>query len=138
MEPEKLVTIRRFRQGAEAYLSKTKLESEGIDCFVQDEHLISLNWLYSVAIGGVRLQVKSCDVKRAQEILEQQAEIKSEDIVENDKNVIYCPKCNSDKIYYEKFARKKAFISQLLLTIPLPFLKGKWKCYSCGYEWKKG
>ena len=138
MESEKLVTIRRFRQGLEAYLSKSKLESEGIDCFVQDEHLISLNWLYSIAVGGVRLQVKSCDVKQAQEILEQQTEVKSRDILKTDKSITNCPKCNSDKIYYEKFARKKAFISQLLLSIPLPFLKRKWKCYSCGYEWKKG
>ena len=48
-----------------------RLESEGIECFAQDELMAQANPLYSNAIGGIKLQVRSSDVERASEILQE-------------------------------------------------------------------
>jgi len=64
-----LVTIARFSYPTEAHIARTKLETEGIWAFVADEHLITANWLYSNAVGGVKLQVSERNAEQALEIL---------------------------------------------------------------------
>ena len=137
MKYKRLITIGQYSQGAYAHIAKSRLEAEGIESIILDENLILVNWLYSNAIGGVKLQVRSTDVEKAKAIIEEQPETRPEEIKKRDTNLIHCPTCGSDEIYFEKIARKPAFISWILLGIPLPFLKMKWKCYGCGHEWKK-
>ena len=49
-----------------------------------------------------------------------------------------CPFCGSTEVEYEKYSRKWFFLSILLLGFPLPFLKRKWSCRTCGASWKQG
>ena len=65
-----LITIASFDHTLDANLAKTRLEAEGIDCVLTDEHITSMNWFWVPAIGGVRLQVRESDAERAVEILE--------------------------------------------------------------------
>ena len=46
-----------YRDVPEAYIAKGRLEYVGIECLMRDENLIQVNWLYSNAIGGVKLYV---------------------------------------------------------------------------------
>ena len=133
---EKLITIATFSQEIEAHLSKIRLESEGIECFIADEYIVTMNWLYSNAVGGVKLKVKESDVERTIEILRQEPVSTDSvgDRVSEDDNEPRCPKCNSLDVYYEKFSRRLVFASWLLLGVPFPFLKRKWKCRKCGYQ----
>jgi tetratricopeptide (TPR) repeat protein len=64
-----LTTVARFSFPVEAYLARTRLEWAGIPAFVADDRTVMANWLYSNAIGGVRLRVRECDVETAREIL---------------------------------------------------------------------
>lgn len=64
-----LVTICTFSQPYQAELAKAHLEAEGIPAFLSDEYLVSINWLYSNAVGGVRLKVAEPDVEAARKIL---------------------------------------------------------------------
>jgi hypothetical protein len=48
-------TVATFSKPEEAHLFRTRLEAAGIPAYVQDEHLIQMDWLYSNAIGGVRV-----------------------------------------------------------------------------------
>ena len=140
---EKLITIARFSHPEEAYIIAARLESEGISSFVADEHTIKVNWLLSNAIGGVRLQVRESDAAETKRILDLtepniQAAASSEE---------RCPKCNSANIQYERFYLRPIFVLWLL-TFPLsppapyiggftlPFLKRKWRCKTCGHQWK--
>lgn len=68
-EETKLVTVGIYSHVYEADLAISRLESEGIMAFAADEFMANLNWLYSNAIGGVRLQVPAPDAERAREIL---------------------------------------------------------------------
>ncbi len=51
------------------HILKGRLEAEGIPAFIADEEVVTMNWLYSTALGGVRLQVWRQDAERAAEIL---------------------------------------------------------------------
>lgn len=134
----RLVTIATFSQPAEAYVLKAKLETEGIWSFVADELTVTTYWLYSNAIGGVKLQVREQDVERALDILgiQQNSVDLVEDEFDEEDEEPKCPNCNSLNIYYERYANRGLFASWLLLGFPLPFLKRKWRCGDCGYEWK--
>ncbi len=72
MEDEKLVTICEFNQPAEAHIAKSKLESAGIECCIQDE---LGNLLYANAVCSVELQVKSSQLEQAKTILDDREEI---------------------------------------------------------------
>ncbi len=82
--PARLVTIARYSWPYEADLAKAHLQAAGIMAFVTDEFLVNLNWLYSNAVGGVRLQVPEEDADAARELLKQdlssEAEQASEDL----------------------------------------------------------
>lgn len=75
----KFVTIKTFTYATEVAIIRGRLESEGIECFAQDELTVQANPFYSNAIGGIKLQVREHDVKKAVEILEEGGYIKESD-----------------------------------------------------------
>lgn len=144
---EDLITLATFSHPTEADPVVAWLESEGIECFLTNEHTVTMNWLYSNAIGGVGVQVKAADVEQANEILQV---ISNPDAIgkesaptdfeadqgNEDATDIRCPQCGSENVYYEKFSRRLVFASWVLLTVPLPFFKKKWKCQECEHLFK--
>lgn len=79
-EETTLITIARFGSPTEAYLAKTKLESEDIESYVADEHMIAINPGYNIAFGGVRLKVKKSEAARALEVLGIETESKIKEV----------------------------------------------------------
>lgn len=67
--PEHLVTLRSCSLPAEAVAIRLRLESSGIPVFLADEFTVTMDWLLSNAIGGIKVQVAQADVPRACEIL---------------------------------------------------------------------
>lgn len=70
---EDLAVVARFGNAVEAHLARTALESHGIEAFVADEHLISIDPFYDLGLGGVRLQVKKSEEALAFKLLGRQA-----------------------------------------------------------------
>ena len=139
---EELITVANFSHPTEADPVVAWLESEGIECFLTNEHTVTMNWLYSNAIGGVGVQVKAADAERANEILQvvlnpdtvggEPVPADSEtDQGSNAASDMRCPQCGSENVYYEKFSRRLVFASWVLLTVPLPFFRRKWRCREC-------
>ena len=137
---EEMIIIATFSRPMEAHLTKSRLESEGIECFLDDELTVAANWLFSNAIGGVKLKVKESDAKKASEILRQEPIdidlVEFDEDIEADEDRLQCPRCNSFDVYYEKYSRRTFFLFWMLLGIPFPFSKRKWVCKGCGHEWK--
>lgn len=154
---EELITVANFSHPTEADPVIAWLESEGIECFLTNEHTVTMNWLWSNAIGGVGVRVKAVDAERANEILQvalnpdrsirvvlnpdtigdRSTPADSEaDQGSDDSSEIRCPQCGSENVYYEKFSRRLAFASWALLGVPLPFFKKKWKCRECEHLFK--
>jgi len=64
-----LETIATFSFAPQMGLVRSKLESEGIECFVEDE-LVSQTYIHN-AVGGMKLKVKAEDADRAKKIIEE-------------------------------------------------------------------
>jgi hypothetical protein len=73
--PPQLVTIAVFHDPVKAHLARAQLESEGVECFLADEHMARVYSLASFAFGGMKLRVREADVDKATEILGTESEI---------------------------------------------------------------
>src|SRR5579863_3935648 len=65
-----LLTIRQFRDLPEALLAKSVLDSAGIECFLGDDNLIRMDWLWSNLLGGIKLRVRQEDALEASRLLD--------------------------------------------------------------------
>ncbi len=65
------VTIATFNYAHQTALLKGRIESEGLLCNIKDELIVNTNPLYSNAIGGVKVQVRDCDVQNVIPLLKE-------------------------------------------------------------------
>lgn len=68
-DPDGLVTIGRFIDPMAVALARSRLEADGLDCFVQGLGIGSL--LPTATLFPILLQVREADAARALEILEE-------------------------------------------------------------------
>lgn len=66
-DQNQLLTLCTFDLPHEAHLLKGFLESCEIPTFLQDEHIVGLNWFQSNVFGGIKLQVRKCDFEVAKQ-----------------------------------------------------------------------
>lgn len=64
-----LVTVASYWLPYEAHLARSKLEAEGIPAALADEHTIEAQWLFSNALGGVKVMVHPLYADAARAIL---------------------------------------------------------------------
>ena len=125
------ITVRRYSSPQEAHLARAKLESEGVPAVVQDENLVRMNWLYSNAIGGVKLQVAHSHVDAANQILGcvERSEPRSEAVYQ-------CPECGADDTHIQVRGRRATFLTWLVACFPLWKGRREWICAACQHTWK--
>jgi hypothetical protein len=121
----------------EANIAKASLEAAGIPASIADEHTINMDWLYSNALGGVRLFVPVEYEEEANVLIEQDfSHIVDEEfeasLKEATEEKSICPTCGGDELEPYTIGKKPAFIVFLLLGFPLFFYKNGNKCLSCG------
>ena len=121
-----MITLASFSKPEEAHLFRLRLEAAGIPAFVQDEHVIQMQWLYSNALGGVRVQIADDDLAAAREFLAEDSPQPCPDA----ENVV-CPACGSQHTVPDELPRRIAFLSVLVLSLPLPVSRHRWRCSSC-------
>jgi hypothetical protein len=92
--------IARFSEPVMAHLARAKLENEGIPAYVRDAHTIGVQWLYSIALGGVRVEVEERDAERALALLEEDlsGQVTEEHWYRQVHPDLRCPRCGSDEI----------------------------------------
>ena len=124
------ITIACYDLPYEAYIARARLEAEGIQTFIADEHTINMQWLYANALGGVKLQVKVRDANWASEIL---ATDFSSDVEEQEgEDVLQCPYCGAGRLLPEVIGKRRAFLVFLGLDFPLYPVRRALKCQDCG------
>ena len=64
-----LVTVATYDLMPDAHIAMGRLQAEGIECWLADENLVQTDWLYSIAVGGIKLQVRERDATRALQTL---------------------------------------------------------------------
>lgn len=65
------VVLRRYRDMPTAFVEKSVLDAVGIECFLQDDNVVRMDWLWSNATGGIKLLVREKDAEEAEKILSQ-------------------------------------------------------------------
>lgn len=127
------ITVKTYVFPHELYIDRSKLESFGIECLTKDEITAQVHNFYSNAIGGIRLQVRTEDFEKANEILSDYPDIKTD---EKSISEIKCPNCGSSNINKIKFNRIRSLVALMLFGLPIPFLTKKHQCYECHKEFK--
>lgn len=115
----------------EAHLVRGRLEAAGIPGFIRDEATIQMNWFYSNAIGGVRVEVMEEDEAAAREFLGAKAPAAQESPVE-----VTCPACGSARTVHQDLSRRWALVVLYLFKVPIPFSRRSWKCADCRHVFK--
>ena len=64
-----LITIERMLDPVQAQLVQALLQSEGIPCFIADQQTVQTNPLWTMMVGGVRLQVPQRLAQQAREVI---------------------------------------------------------------------
>jgi rubredoxin len=140
------VTVTTFDNSIDAHIAKTKLESQGIDCYLFDENIVALNPYYNLTVGGIKLRVRSADQEKAVAILN---EVEDTPYTDEKDNVIKCPICQSEKIYHGfTSANSLRTVSGLLIsvfTLMFPFvetvyplvMEKKYHCKMCDFEFER-
>ena len=142
MKDDKIVVYESFTDPINANIIKGLLNSYGIECFLSDENMVTLNLMFSQAVGGVKLNVFEKDIHQIKAILQSQ-NIQNEPYIDTKKeeDKIYCPECNSGNVGYggsinSKFGYWHLFISLLLMIYPFSMRKA-YHCFDCDHEFKK-
>lgn len=131
----RLATVAVVSTVFEADLLRSRLQGEGISAYIANKNLVGMNWLYSNAVGGVRIEVEYHNEQAAREIIALlQAQEFALDASDDDWGC--CPDCGSNRIEFIPDKRSMAF-SWLLAGIPLLFPQEKYRCHQCFHEWKE-
>ncbi|HEV2110439.1 MAG TPA: hypothetical protein VGT99_03715 [Gammaproteobacteria bacterium] len=67
---DEFVTIATYDQTIDAHIAMGRLSAEGIEARLFDDNMVQMDWLYSIAVGGIKLRVARIDAKAAREVLE--------------------------------------------------------------------
>ena len=155
-----LATIAHYDTPALAHIAQAKLEAEGIDSAIVDENLVGWFWYYSVATGGIKLQVHEADVERAQDILRTRDEYVAKVSAPVETEPPRCPACQSEKVRRRRLFKWPISIISIILTLVVGLILGlialasfsimfillmigywqlaRWQCRDCGHQWKSG
>lgn len=134
-----LVTLRSYRDPIDAELAKLRLEDAGIPAVILDQHLASIQWLYSQAIGGVKLKVDDADLDEAERLLREDLTADLSGIAESRAPMAdgeVCPVCGSSEVRPSQLQRYAAAIS-LATGLPLIAWRRRWICAACRHSWAR-
>ena len=87
-----LETVGSYSQPYEAHIAQKRLRDSGIPAFLKNEHTISIDWLLSQALGGVKVMVPADRAAEARRVLETDAADHLDPTLEDP---ITCPICSS-------------------------------------------
>ena len=134
-----LVTLRSYRDPIDAELARARLVNAGIPAIVVDQYLVSIQWLYSGAIGGVKVKVDETNLGLAREVLRENCSAELSNIPESQTPLAdddLCPSCGSSEVEISRVQRNAAAIS-LAIGVPLVAWRHRWICRACGHSWKR-
>ncbi|MCO6495473.1 MAG: DUF2007 domain-containing protein [Bacteroidetes bacterium] len=112
-----LVTLAIYNSSTEAYLAKSRLEAQGIRCFLENE---SVNMLYANALGGVVLKVSNTDFDEAYTLLQELRKNKkqnSESALKELNAMFVCPSCGQLNEDNKSITQKQPFLTKLLINL---------------------
>jgi rubredoxin len=127
------VEIRSFDNYIEANIVLNMLQHTNINCYLKDEHIITIDPLLSPALGGMKLMVHHAHVERAWDMMEkaEQEYLKT----------IPCPVCKMHTLkavsVTKKHKCKLGALASMLLNGQSVEVTKMYQCSNCGYDFKE-
>ncbi len=126
------VAAQYFTNYIEANILLGRLQEEGISCWLKDENTVTINPIWTGAVGGIKLMVATQQATRAGEIIQS---IKNITQQQN-----RCPQCGSGNVELVSTPRKAANWVTALLgftfgDLAIAAVKVN-HCFDCGHEFK--
>jgi hypothetical protein len=149
------VPVAAYNHPAFAHIARLKLESDGVECYLDNERLVSTVWLYSIATGGAKVMVREADAALAVESLREKVPYAADAAADDDASPgLVCPHCGSHDVAADRPWARLAAVSLLLFAVadawPVFLAVGVglaiwaavrsglgrlWKCGSCAHYW---
>jgi DNA-directed RNA polymerase subunit RPC12/RpoP len=126
------VAVDSFDRYIDAHIMLGRLQEEGIKGWLKDENIVTINPLWTNAVGGIKLMVAQVHVEKALELITQFRQAKRE--------FYSCVECGSNNI--EHINPQKPvnwFVAILTWSFGSYALPAKmiWHCFECGAEFKQ-
>ncbi|HEY8928111.1 MAG TPA: DUF2007 domain-containing protein [Mucilaginibacter sp.] len=139
-EEDKIITFESYYDPMLAHIIRSRLEANGISCFIADENIIGANPLYNNAVGGVKLKIFEKDLERCREILATEGDLHEEDHIEIDNEndtYVVCPFCASTNVSHIDPEGEKAGFLNSLMNLANPFYtQQNWHCNNCRQDFE--
>lgn len=137
-DDEKIITFGSYYDPMLAHIIKTKLEANGVPCFIADENTAVMNPFYNQAIGGVKVRIFERDLVRSNLIIKEDTESLNQDNFEIDYETTantLCPFCDSvnvKRLDENLTSQKKLSTFNVIVNFLNPFKNDKnWHCFNC-------
>ena len=72
---DNIITYQSYYDPMLARIIRTKLEDNGIACYIADENTLAANPIYNQAVGGIKLKIFERDLERVNEILSREDDL---------------------------------------------------------------
>lgn len=125
------VIVDSFVDVIHADIVRGRLEAEGIPAILGNRNLVSVDWFYAQATGGVQVLVPSEHVDEARKIIAEIDAGKFSGISAAFAQGDRCKNCGTTLVRKTPASWMLAFFSVHLLALPLPFRKHVFYCPNC-------
>ena len=126
-----IITLRSFDNYFLANITFTKLQDAGVECYLKDEHTVTIDPILSNAIGGIKLVVKEADAADAKQLLQQF----DEEYLQS----VKCPKCAATEIVLVTKPGASNYITAIFTWLFSSYAvaaESIYQCGKCGYQSK--
>lgn len=137
MQATSFVTVASFETAPAAWIHRNYLVQNGLSAIVTDEHTVNTYWLYSNAIGGVKVQIPFSDMPNYRLISGAppiEPVVSDPPGTSDARRQTLCPECDSIEISIEKWPKRLIFLVWLLFGFPIPIYSPRLRCSECGFE----
>jgi Putative prokaryotic signal transducing protein len=126
----KFIPVWSYDNYVPAHIAMGRLKEEGMECWLKDEHTVTIDPLLTNAVGGIKLMVAEVDAEKAWNLLKQ--------LQTDYKAGMVCIKCGSSNIEWVSTPRNPSTWLSAIATFFLGdyALVGDkvYHCFNCKHE----
>jgi len=131
-------SYQKYYDSVEANIILSKLQANGIPCFMTNEHSATTLWHLTPAHGGVDIMMDRKYFGQADEILN--IESSQEDQIEDVASDLQCPKCGSSNGLLGPGKTHRINWWQIILSLLTagiaPVYQKAYHCFECGEDFR--
>ena len=139
-EFDKIITFESYYDPMLANVILTRLQANGISCFIADENILWGIPYYNEALGGIKIKVFEKDLNKCREVLTTESELHVEDPFETNNTLnpsILCPNCLSTNVKRGVAMEARFHFASLIVSIFLGvpvYFRNAWHCFNCKHN----